>query len=822
MATYYVRKNANSAGTSGAVEPPDVSGLFYWFDGSDAAAVDSSAVWTGETNTDDMDISTVASTTTPGASNDIYIEGTNAPASGDTISSVDLWIYLGPNYDSGSNLRVIIDEDGGTLLENFTNWGAGGVAGAWNKAQDSPITAPGGGWTWAKIQALEASIYLATGSTTLEFAAVGVMVHTTAQGTKTTDPFRHIDEAANAVAAGDTVYIGAGVYREQVTMDTSGTSGNIISYIGDIDGSQTGDPGLVVISAYDDEASAAARTSCLNMAGKEFITWQGVMFDGGGTACVDDASESGNRAYEETTFENCNFNSGHIDSDNAVNLELNEGATPTTAGLTFRGCYFGGTVQIRSDENATAEVNCKMTFENNIFAPMASGGSWEGAGITWDIGLTSTYWVGGVTFSNNFFDRCYYAFFLDAVTTTVATHKFTVRNNVFYRCNQVYAVDAEGGAGIDSDWNSIYQVNTVDGDVAWGDNDAVEDRSPPFLGGIHDLQLYRTFGWSPYRPYEPFSLVDGVEDYNNSMIGSGDTTAAPATDFYGEDRPMGQVGTREEIFYFDSSDAGPTDNNTVWTGDTNIDDGSTATEATTTTTGSTNWIRSEGTTAPASGGDILQVERRWYCGSSGGGATGNLAIHTDGQGESLIAGSSSPAASTWTTWATLSEPSGGWTWAKVQALEATMYYLSSGTTLSVGVIEIRVTSTGRQTSDDRGAVEARTRPTQETTTIRTGTNSFRLDGAGFHDFLIPVKAQSTTVSIYGRYDSNHTGSLPQMQVLNIPGVADQTDTMTGLANTWEELTATFTPTADGVARVRVISRDTSVDGKVFFDDLTVT
>ncbi len=125
-------------------------------------------------------------------------------------------------------------------------------------------------------------------------------------------------------------------------------------------------------------------------------------------------------------------------------------------------------------------------------------------------------------------------------------------------------------------------------------------------------------------------------------------------------------------------------------------------------------------------------------------------------------------------------------------------------------------------SDDRGAVEARTRPAQETTTTRTGSNAVVLEGAGYHDFLVPVKAQSTTVTVYGRYDGNHTGSLPQLQVLNIEGVADQTDTMVAAANTWEALTATFTPTADSVARVRVISRDTSTTGKVFFDDLTVT
>ena len=71
-----------------------------------------------------------------------------------------------------------------------------------------------------------------------------------------------VDKAANEVAAADIVYIGAGVYRERVVMVTSGTSGNVISYIGDIDGVQTGDAGSVVISSHDPLSSAKTPAPC--------------------------------------------------------------------------------------------------------------------------------------------------------------------------------------------------------------------------------------------------------------------------------------------------------------------------------------------------------------------------------------------------------------------------------------------------------------------------------------------------------------------------------------------------------------------------------
>ena len=72
--------------------------------------------------------------------------------------------------------------------------------------------------------------------------------------------FLTIDKAASTVAAADTVYVGAGTYRELVTLDTAGTSGNQITYVADVDGSQTGDAGLVIISAFDDDQANAAMT----------------------------------------------------------------------------------------------------------------------------------------------------------------------------------------------------------------------------------------------------------------------------------------------------------------------------------------------------------------------------------------------------------------------------------------------------------------------------------------------------------------------------------------------------------------------------------
>jgi len=119
-----------------------------------------------------------------------------------------------------------------------------------------------------------------------------------------------------------------------------------------------------------------------------------------------------------------------------------------------------------------------------------------------------------------------------------------------------------------------------------------------------------------------------------------------------------------------------------------------------------------------------------------------------------------------------------------------------------------------------GAVAVRNRPARETVTPHTGVNAMHFTGAGWHDLLIPVNAVATTVTVYGRFDGNYGGAnKPQMVAMNIPGVADQTATMTAAANTWQQITVNFTPTAQGICRVRLKSRDTGPNGLCIFDDL---
>jgi hypothetical protein len=68
------------------------------------------------------------------------------------------------------------------------------------------------------------------------------------------------------------------------------------------------------------------------------------------------------------------------------------------------------------------------------------------------------------------------------------------------------------------------------------------------------------------------------------------------------------------------------------------------------------------------------------------------------------------------------------------------------------------------TVDDIGAVEGRARAERELTTVRTGDNAMRFDGAGYHQIMLPVDTTLTTVTVYGRYDATYSGTLPQLKV----------------------------------------------------------
>lgn len=113
---------------------------------------------------------------------------------------------------------------------------------------------------------------------------------------------------------------------------------------------------------------------------------------------------------------------------------------------------------------------------------------------------------------------------------------------------------------------------------------------------------------------------------------------------------------------------------------------------------------------------------------------------------------------------------------------------------------------------------------KEIITTRSASVALRIKGPGYHDFDFPVDATLTTISVYGRYSSGYSGTLPQMKLIKglECGVSNDSVTLTGLANTWTQMSLSFTPTAKGIVTIRLQCNTTNTTGTAYFDDFSVT
>ena len=144
---------------------------------------------------------------------------------------------------------------------------------------------------------------------------------------------------------------------------------------------------------------------------------------------------------------------------------------------------------------------------------------------------------------------------------------------------------------------------------------------------------------------------------------------------------------------------------------------------------------------------------------------------------------------------------------------------------AVDILNITRPAGGASLNNAVGAQERHNSWVKETTTVRTGSLAISCTGPGDQSFQVPVDAASTTVSVYMRFDTNHgTTNRPQMIVSNGTecGVAEATATMTAAADTWEQVSLTFTPARAGIVTVRLVSRAAAGGGKAYADDFAVS
>jgi len=200
---------------------------------------------------------------------------------------------------------------------------------------------------------------------------------------------------------GDTLYIGAGVYREDVDLlYTNGTNPTYV--IGDIRGQYTGDAGEVIITTHLtswDVATSAA--TALDLQERDYVTFRNIHFiadSSGNPGLVKTATTTGG-ASTNITFEDCIF-SATGDGDGLVYILVGTAAPGTALNWTIDRCLFDHTVisfliaPPSSDyDDGTLIRNC--VFRNSNLFTINFGGGTPSTGRIYGFRVVACTFCGG-------------------------------------------------------------------------------------------------------------------------------------------------------------------------------------------------------------------------------------------------------------------------------------------------------------------------------------------------------------------------------------------------------------------------------------------
>ena len=288
---------------------------------------------------------------------------------------------------------------------------------------------------------------------------------------------------ATPVVAGDTVYVGPGVYRETFAASVSGTVGNIITYIGDVDGSHTdGIGGVVRISSLNSDEVTNARTVCISANDVDYRTFRGFYLEFAGA--------SYNAAFNGPNYppgvlhlviEDCifqvfgNTSRGFFIADNNAYNHV----------VDIRRCVFlkGGTESCIMVMNSTSSKSITLTVEDCLF--IAPDGT----------GVYLAYYDGTVVKNCTFLT--YTGVNFDQTTTPNSSF---VYNSLFYG-NNTALITAITGVMVE-DYNNLAGCNIARQNVSVGANSVslpIWFAPPALLNGfVFAPQLFGSLAsWSP-------------------------------------------------------------------------------------------------------------------------------------------------------------------------------------------------------------------------------------------------------------------------------------------------------------------------------------
>ncbi|MBK8200328.1 MAG: hypothetical protein IPK75_18430 [Acidobacteria bacterium] len=333
---------------------------------------------------------------------------------------------------------------------------------------------------------------------------------------------------ASGIASGDTVYVGAGTYREVVTVAmTSATAETQV--IGDVSGQFTGDAGEVVWTArVTDDETAPVSANTLDLAGRDYLTFENFIIFSGTTRCVNATTTNSTNC----TFRRCIFRSSAITSL----LVAYTGTAGQAANWTFDRCYFishsGTCASITLPTSASADYNVGISITNCVFMIVGTGGNWS---IIVGVTGANSFKGGGISVYNCAF------FGFNGISANVATSlPFSVYNSYWYSSGT--ALSGASSGMIVEDYN-VFMATTPRTNVSIGSNSSTT-KAATWSEGRECL-----WGLRPVRPW-------GMPTESSTMLGFGAQSGGPVTDISGGPRASGGASTSYAVGPYERPNAG--------------------------------------------------------------------------------------------------------------------------------------------------------------------------------------------------------------------------------------------------------------------------
>ena len=313
---------------------------------------------------------------------------------------------------------------------------------------------------------------------------VGTSSAGAANGTSWANRYGTLNAAEDKpVVAGDRVIVGPGVYRELLTVDVSGSSGNAIEYLADVTGRLTDGVGGVVRITGSDNDLVASRANCITATSKDYRTFTGFAFDVTTSHLISMITACSNWIIQDCYF------AGLTAGVNGINM------AGTGTSNTIRRSKFVGSknMGIAITHSATVSNSAHLIENCQFIACVASS-----------VRITR---VGGITIKG-----C--AFFGGAVpirvdTALAAGQTTTVNNNIiaWATTNGVQAVTVPAtNEEITENYNAFYGNIAARSNVSTGANSLTDTNAPLFnphllLSGyqLPNLPLSGLSQWSSLR-----------------------------------------------------------------------------------------------------------------------------------------------------------------------------------------------------------------------------------------------------------------------------------------------------------------------------------